>query len=271
MPELPEVATTINGIRPCLQGAVIVGATVRERRLRWPIIADLKQRVEGQTVMDITRRAKYILIRLERGGLLIHLGMTGSMRVTTEDVKPEKHDHFDLLTDTGAVIRYRDPRRFGCMIYCEGDPRNHALLHKLGKEPLEQGFTGAYLYQLSRNRGIAVKAFIMDQSVVVGVGNIYASESLFAAGIRPTRKCSRISMLRYQKLVQEIRNILKDSIDKGGTTIQDFTGTDGRPGYFEQELMVYGHAGDPCQRCGRPIISRVVAQRSSFYCSRCQT
>jgi len=271
MPELPEVTTTINGIRPYLQGAVIVGATIREHRLRWTIRADLEQRLQGRKVVDIQRRAKYIVVILDRGGLLIHLGMTGSFRVTTSQSMPEKHDHFDFTTDAGFVIRYRDPRRFGSMIYCEGDPNQHELLSRLGMEPLEKGFTGSCLYQMGRTRKRAVKAYIMDQSVVVGVGNIYASESLFKAGIHPGRKCSRIALSRYNRLVLEIRDILRNSIDMGGTTIQDFMGTDGRPGYFEQQLLVYGRAGEPCVNCGHAILSRIIAQRSSFFCPQCQT
>ncbi|MCY4149977.1 MAG: bifunctional DNA-formamidopyrimidine glycosylase/DNA-(apurinic or apyrimidinic site) lyase [Gammaproteobacteria bacterium] len=271
MPELPEVTTTINGIRPYFQGAVIAGMAIRERRLRWPIRADLEQRLQGRKVIDIQRRAKYIVVILDRGGLLMHLGMTGSFRVVTSQSRPEKHDHFDFITDAGAVIRYRDPRRFGSLIYCEEDPYRHERLSKFGVEPLELDFTGAYLHRMSRTRKLAVKAFIMDQSVVVGVGNIYASESLFMAGIHPRRKCSRISISRYNKLAGEIQSVLTKSINMGGTTIQDFVGTDGRPGYFEQQLLVYGRCGEPCRHCGRTITTRVIAQRSSFFCPQCQT
>jgi len=271
MPELPEVTTTINGIRPYFQGAVIADLVIREKRLRWPIRADLKQRIQGCKVIDTQRRAKYIVVILDRGGLLIHLGMTGSFRITNSQTTPEKHDHFDFITDAGVVIRYRDPRRFGSLIFCEEDPYQHERLSKLGLEPLEADFTGKYLYHMSRARKMAVKAFIMDQSVVVGVGNIYASESLFLAGIHPRRKCSRISISRYQKLANAIKKILTNSIDMGGTTIQNFAGTDGRPGYFEQQLLVYGRVGKPCDYCGRLISSQVIAQRSSFYCNQCQT
>ncbi len=271
MPELPEVATTINGIRPFLQGAVIADLVIRERRLRWPIRADLKRQIQGCKVLDIRRRAKYIVVVLDRGGLLIHLGMTGSFRIATDQTIPERHDHFDFITDAGDVIRYRDPRRFGSLLYCEENPFQHGLLSKLGPEPLEADFTGTHLYQMSRARKIAVKAFIMDQSVVVGVGNIYASESLFMSGIHPIRKCSRISMSRYHKLANAIQYILTKSIDMGGTTIQNFADTDGRPGYFEQQLQVYGRVGEPCDYCGRIISSQVIAQRSSFYCNQCQT
>lgn len=271
MPELPEVATAISGIRPFLKGAVIAGAVVRERRLRWPVVVDLERRVCGRKVLDVQRRAKYIMVIFDRGGLLVHLGMTGSFRVVAQGSPPDKHDHIDLLTDSGAVIRYRDPRRFGCLIYCDGDPRRHERLSRLGVEPLEENFDGTYLYRLSRARSLAVKAFIMDQSVVVGVGNIYASESLFAAGIHPYRKCSRIAKHRYNRLAQAIRDILMASIAKGGTTIQDFIGSDGRPGYFEQELLVYGRAGYPCCTCGQAIVNRNIAQRSSFFCPQCQS
>ncbi|MCY4313222.1 MAG: bifunctional DNA-formamidopyrimidine glycosylase/DNA-(apurinic or apyrimidinic site) lyase, partial [Gammaproteobacteria bacterium] len=243
------------------QGAVIAGMAIRERRLRWPIRADLEQRLQGRKVIDIQRRAKYIVVILDRGGLLMHLGMTGSFRVVTSQSRPEKHDHFDFITDAGAVIRYRDPRRFGSLIYCEEDPYRHERLSKFGVEPLELDFTGAYLYRMSRTRKLAVKAFIMDQAVgVVGVGNIYASESLFMAGIHPRRKCSRISISRYNKLAGEIQSVLTKSINMGGTTIQDFVGTDGRPGYFEQQLLVYGHCGEPCRQCCRALMARVSGQ-----------
>lgn len=271
MPELPEVTTTISGIRPYLEGAVIVRAEIRERRLRWPIVSDLEQRVAGRKVVDISRRGKYIVVHLDRGGLLVHLGMSGSFRIVDPQTKPERHDHFDLLTDAGPVVRYRDPRRFGCLIHCEGDPGSHERLSRLGMEPLEDGFTGMRLYRLGRIRNVPVKAYIMNSSVVVGVGNIYASESLFAAGISPVRRCSRISIARYDRLALSIRRILADSIAKGGTTLQDFVRADGRPGYFEQELSVYGRAGKPCMTCSHPIKSRVIAQRSTFYCPRCQT
>ena len=271
MPELPEVQTTVDGIRPYLQGRKIVEMVVRERRLRWPVSEDLPGRVRGARVGDIRRRGKYILMDVGSGGLLVHLGMSGSMRVLPGDAPPGKHDHFDLRTDRGQVVRYRDPRRFGCLLHTEGAPDHHPRLERLGVEPLEAGFTADYLYHHARRRRVAVKSLLMDGHVVVGVGNIYASEALHLAGIHPLRSCARISLARYGTLVDTVRDVLGNAIRTGGTTLQDFYGADGEPGYFTMALRVYDRAGEPCKGCGTAVRSVVIAQRSTYYCPRCQT
>ncbi len=269
MPELPEVETTLNGIRPYLLGSK-VRLVVRERRLRWPIDARLEQKIRGRTVTAMRRRGKYMVIHLERGGLLIHLGMSGSFRVLTSRRAAEPHDHYDLINQRGEIIRYRDPRRFGCLLWTPAEPMRHARIRDLGVEPLEPRFDGQYLHRAAKGRTLAVKNLLMNGRVVVGVGNIYASEALFDAGIHPLRGCHRISAARYQHLTESVREILSAAIRQGGSTIRDFAGVDGRPGYFEQKLMVYARAGQPCRRCNAAIRTITIGQRSTFYCPRCQ-
>lgn len=268
MPELPEVETTLRGIEPWLSGQKILAVTVRDPRLRWPVPASV-QKACGQTVLQLQRRAKYLLIRLETGSLLIHLGMSGSVRVLTEDTAPRKHDHFDLVTGR-CVIRFNDPRRFGAFLWLEEPALSHPLLALLGPEPLTGEFDGNHLYRHSRGRSLAVKNFIMDGKIVVGVGNIYASEALYMAGIHPARAAGRVSLGRYEGLAQSIQDVLARAIRQGGTTLRDFAGSDGSPGYFAQELLVYGRAGKPCFQCGKELRQKVIGQRSSFYCSNCQ-
>ena len=270
MPELPEVETTLNGLRPWLLGARIARLVVRERRLRWPIEARLENKLRGRTVAAMRRRGKYLLIDLDRGGLLIHLGMSGSFRVLSEDAAAGSHDHYDLVSDRGPIIRYRDPRRFGALLWTAGDPMAHPRVRTLGVEPLEASLSGAYLRHAAAGRKLAVKGLLMDGRVVAGVGNIYASEALFDAGIHPLRGCHRVSEARYGRLVKSMRKILKRAIRQGGSTIRDFAGADGRPGYFEQQLRVYGREGEPCRRCGARIRNLVIGQRSTFYCPGCQ-
>ncbi|MGR3983814.1 MAG: bifunctional DNA-formamidopyrimidine glycosylase/DNA-(apurinic or apyrimidinic site) lyase [Gammaproteobacteria bacterium] len=269
MPELPEVQTTLNGIRPDLLGAKIQ-LVVRERRLRWPIEPSLEAKVRGRTVTRMRRRGKYMLLDLDRGALLMHLGMSGSFRALSAGAAAARHDHYDLLTDRGRLVRYRDPRRFGCLLWCAGDPLRHNLIRMLGVEPLTAKFNGAYLRASSRGRSCAVKILLMNSRVVVGVGNIYASEALFDAGIHPLRGCHRISELRYQRLSESVQKILTDAISRGGSTIRDFSGADGMPGYFEQELMVYDREGKTCFRCRGKIRCVVAGQRSTFFCGGCQ-
>ncbi|MGR3914993.1 MAG: bifunctional DNA-formamidopyrimidine glycosylase/DNA-(apurinic or apyrimidinic site) lyase [Gammaproteobacteria bacterium] len=269
MPELPEVQTTLNGIRPDLLGAKIQ-LVVRERRLRWHIEPRLEAKVRGRKVMRMRRRGKYILLDLDRGALLMHLGMSGSFRALPQDAAAARHDHYDLLTDRARVVRYRDPRRFGCLLWCAGDPMQHERIRMLGIEPLGAGFNGAYLRESSRGRSCAVKILLMNSRVVAGVGNIYASEALFDAGIHPLRGCHRISELRYQRLSESVQKILTNAIALGGSTIRDFANADGMPGYFEQELMVYDRAGKTCYRCRGEILCAVAGQRSTFFCGGCQ-
>ena len=225
----------------------------------------------GARIEEISRRGKYLLFRTEAGSLIAHLGMSGSLRLVDAGLAPGKHDHVDIVLDSGNALRYNDPRRFGCMLWTLDDPLQHPLLSRLGPEPLEAEFSASYLYQRSRGRRTSVKAFIMDSHVVVGVGNIYANESLYLAGIRPARAAGRVSLGRYEALVQRIREVLSASIRQGGTTLRDFVGGDGKPGYFRQQLNVYDHAGEPCPGCGELLLESRLGQRSTVYCRNCQT
>ena len=270
MPELPEVETTLRGIQPYLLGKKLSGLVVRDRRLRWPIPKNLEDSLSCKVVTQLYRRGKYIIIKVSGGSSLIHLGMSGSMRVILNQEPPEKHDHFDLITEDGPIIRYRDPRRFGCLLWTTGNPHNHPRLEGLGLEPLTSDFNGEVLYNASRSRKQAVKNLIMDGRIVVGVGNIYASEALYKSGIHPARACNRISLQRYENLSQNIKMTLSEAIRQGGTTLQDFIQVDGRAGYFEQSLSVYGRAGEPCLHCGTAIKCQFIGQRSTFYCTKCQ-
>jgi len=270
MPELPEVETTLRGIAPYVTGARIARLLVRERRLRIPIPGGMEEQVRGQRILELRRRGKYLLAALERGGLLIHLGMSGSLRVVAAGAAPAKHDHLDLVLDGGRCLRLRDPRRFGIFLWTPEPPEQHARLRHLGPEPLGEGLDGDYLHQRSRGRRTAVKPFLMDASVVVGVGNIYASEALFRAGILPSRSCHRVGRARYHLLAAAIKEVLSAAIERGGTSLRDFVQEDGSPGYFALSLQVYGRTGEPCAHCGEPIRQRRIGQRSSFYCPRCQ-
>lgn len=269
MPELPEVETTRRGIEPYLVGQRVSRVLVRDRRLRWPIPEDLDVRLSGQCIEAVERRAKYLLIKAETGTLIVHLGMSGSLRLVDAALPAAKHEHVDILLESGQALRYTDPRRFGAMLWSH-EPLAHVLLASLGPEPLGEDFDGDRLYQLSRGRSMAVKPFIMDNAVVVGVGNIYASEALFAAGIDPRRPAGSISRARYLKLGEEIRRILAMAIERGGTTLRDFVGGDGKPGYFQQELFVYGRNGEFCKNCGTTLREIRLGQRASVYCHRCQ-
>ena len=269
MPELPEVETTRRGVEPFSRRQRIVELRVREPRLRWPIPADLPQRLCGLEVLAVDRRAKYLLFRTVEGSLMVHLGMSGSLRVMDPEEPPLKHDHVDLVFDNGRCLRFNDPRRFGCVLWVEpGD--QHALLDRLGPEPLSEAFDGEYLYRLSRGRRAPIKQFIMDGHVVVGVGNIYANEALFLSGILPHRAAGRVSQARYERLAENIKQVLTSAITQGGTTLRDFVGGDGKPGYFAQQLNVYGRAGEPCKACGTLLKERRLSQRSTVYCVACQ-
>lgn len=270
MPELPEVETTRAGIEPYLRGRRITAVKVRQPRLRWPVPADLAQEITGKTVESVARRGKYLLLNVTGGAVLIHLGMSGNLRVIDDDVAPQLHDHVDIVLDSGKLLRLRDPRRFGAVLWAAGDPQVYPLLRELGPEPLEPAFDGDYLHQRARGRKIAVKNFLMNSRVVAGLGNIYANEALFLAGIHPARAAGRISLFRYWLLANAVKEVLHGAIGYGGTTLRDFVREDGRPGYFRHRLRVYGKAGENCIDCGRAITLRVVGQRSSFYCARCQ-
>ena len=270
MPELPEVETTLRGIKPHLLNQRVAKVIVRDHRLRWPVPVSVS-RAEGQQLLSLDRRGKYLLFNLQQGGLLLHLGMSGSLRILESAKEPEKHDHIDVVFENGVCLRFNDPRRFGAFLWVEGQMASHKLLRDLGPEPLSEEFTTDYLYQRSRGRKIAIKNFIMNGHVVVGVGNIYASEALFMAGIHPQRAAGRTSLKRYDSLVVSIQDVLSRAIKQGGTTLRDFSGSDGKPGYFAQELLVYDRAGNACFQCGANIRQKLIGQRSTYFCYTCQT
>ncbi|MCR9105305.1 MAG: bifunctional DNA-formamidopyrimidine glycosylase/DNA-(apurinic or apyrimidinic site) lyase [Gammaproteobacteria bacterium] len=269
MPELPEVETTRRGIEPHCRGKQVRDLVVRERRLRWPVPAYLAEVLVGAQLQAIDRRAKYLLMRTARGTLMIHLGMSGSLRIVAPDAVPAAHDHIDIVLEGSLCLRFNDPRRFGSFHWlAPGAPA--PLLDHLGPEPLSDAFDGELLYARARGRKGAVKNFIMDGKVVVGVGNIYASEALFLSGIRPDRAAGRISLARYERLAQHIKQVLTTAIEQGGTTLRDFVGGDGKPGYFAQQLLVYGRGGQACKRCGGVLREVRLGQRSSVFCLACQ-
>jgi len=269
VPELPEVETTRRGIAPHCEGQTIDKIKVRNGSLRWPVPENIAEQMEGQMIRTVDRRAKYLFLNLDHGTAIIHLGMSGSLRIITDNAPAQKHDHIDLVLSSGVTLRFNDPRRFGCWLWA--DPAAaHPLIASLGPEPLSPEFNGRMLFQLSRSKNTPVKAFIMDSHVVVGVGNIYANEALFKAGIHPRRKAGRISLDRYQRLAEAIREILGAAILMGGTTLRDFVNSDGKPGYFAQSLLVYGRTGEPCPECETPLKEIRMSGRSTVYCTRCQ-
>ena len=272
MPELPEVETTRRGLEPLLVGRRITGAVVRNAALRWPVAPELTTRLPGARIDAVGRRAKYLLLGTAEGHLLLHLGMSGSLRVLAAGTPALKHDHVDILLDDGQCLRLHDPRRFGSILYAGDDPARHALLAHLGPEPLEldTAALGAHLHAASRARRVAVKLFLMDAGVVVGVGNIYASEALFRAGIRPGKPAVSLSRLAYVRLAGAVQAVLGEAIAAGGTTLRDFSNSDGLPGYFAQELNVYARAGAPCRACATPVREQRMGQRSTFWCPVCQ-
>jgi len=270
MPELPEVETSLRGIRPTLNNQTISKLVVRNRKLRWPVPSGLNGKLSGQKVLSVRRRGKYLLIGVETGTVLMHLGMSGSLRVVSAATPAGKHDHVDIELASGKSIRFNDPRRFGCLLWTSADPLQHKLLKELGPEPLSDEFDTDYLHALGAKRKVAIKQFIMNSNVVVGVGNIYASESLYRAGIHPARAANRIGKARYGKLVLAIKTVLAEAIEQGGTTLRDFHGSDGKPGYFRIKLKVYDRAGEPCESCGKPLKHIVQGQRSTYFCNSCQ-
>jgi formamidopyrimidine-DNA glycosylase len=269
MPELPEVETTRRGLAPHLMGRRVLAATLRRPDLRWPIPDAIGSELPGQRIANVTRRAKYLLLEAETGSALLHLGMSGSLRVLPIGTPPGSHDHVDLALDSGNLLRFTDPRRFGCLLWQPAGSL-HPLLAGLGPEPLSPAFDGAHLWRVSRGRRAPVKTFLMDQAVVVGVGNIYAAEALFAAGIAPRTPAGRVSLRRYDALCSAVQGILAQAIERGGTTLRDFLDPDGAPGYFEQELLVYGRAGARCKVCKSPLRHAMIGQRASVWCPRCQ-
>ncbi|RLP53179.1 MAG: bifunctional DNA-formamidopyrimidine glycosylase/DNA-(apurinic or apyrimidinic site) lyase [Ketobacter sp.] len=270
MPELPEVETTRRGILPHIVGQRVKTLEVRQAKLRWPVPDSIHQ-VAGKKLLDVERRGKYLLFRFRNGTVIAHLGMSGSMRITAPDEPPGFHDHVDMVFSDGRRLRYCDPRRFGAWLWTEEEPTDHPLIASLGPEPLTEAFHATYLHGKSRGRKSSIKAFIMDSHIVVGVGNIYANEALFMAGIHPKRAAGKVSAARYEKLVQAIKQVLADAINMGGTTLRDFVGGDGKPGYFQQTLRVYGRANRPCRNCQTPLKEIRLGQRSTVFCKLCQT
>jgi formamidopyrimidine-DNA glycosylase len=279
MPELPEVETICRGIAPYLTGQHITHVTIRQSQLRWPVPLDLNAQLAGARIAQVARRGKYLLLTSEKskkgkknksGHLIIHLGMSGRLWLVAKGQPAAKHDHCDFHLTNDYWLRYHDPRRFGAILWTQQDPQLHPLLAHLGPEPLTDEFSADYLYTRGKDRNQPIKTFIMDSKVVVGVGNIYANEALYQAGIRPDRMAKSIAKGRYQRLAKAIKAVLAQAIAQGGTTLKDFVGADGQPGYFQQSLAVYGRAGEPCLACSRPVKQIKLAQRSTYYCSYCQ-
>ena len=270
MPELPEVETSVRGISPYLTGETIAEIVIRQKQLRWQVSEQLSQ-MAGAKILTIYRRAKYLIIHTDRGDILIHLGMSGSLGILNQGMPNNigKHDHIDLVTESGVILRYNDPRKFGAWLWAES-AESADLLAKLGPEPLSEAFNGEYLYQQSRRKTVAVKNFIMNNAVVVGVGNIYACESLFMAGIHPELATQNLTPKQCERLTAVIKQVLTQAIIQGGTTLKDFIQPDGKPGYFAQVLQVYGRKGEECHDCGSVIQAKVIGQRNSFFCPNCQ-
>lgn len=270
MPELPEVETTVRALRPILEGRRITNAVVREPRLRWPVPTDLPSVLRGAVMRSVARRAKYILVGMPAGTLIIHLGMSGRFCLARPGDTPEKHDHVDIITDQGHILRYTDPRRFGAMLWTAKTPAEHPLIAELGPEPWDPDLSGDVLFDRSRRRTGPVKTFLMDGTIIVGVGNIYANEALFRAGIKPTRAANRVSRAQYTDLLDHVRQVLGEAIAAGGTTLRDFAAGERQAGYFRVSLAVYGRGGQPCIQCGTPLKEVRIANRSTVYCAHCQ-
>jgi formamidopyrimidine-DNA glycosylase len=270
MPELPEVETICRGIEPYIIGQTIKQVLVRQPRLRWLVSETLADDLQGLTIMSVTRRAKYLLLATEQGTLLIHLGMSGRLRILMTEQEVAKHDHIDIVLTNGTVLRFNDPRRFGAVLWTVESATEHQLLKSLGVEPLSEACNGELLFQLSRKRKVPIKSFIMDSHIVVGVGNIYANEALFMAGLLPTRHAGTIDLNDYDRLVTCIQVVLRHAIEQGGTTLKDFVNESGQAGYFQQQLRVYGRAGLPCVDCQQPLQEVKLANRTTVFCCDCQ-
>ncbi len=271
MPELPEVETTRRGLEKPLRGRRVTRVIVREPRLRWRVPRALAKEMSGARIDAVERRAKYLLLRTPKGTAILHLGMSGSLRVIPAITPPAKHDHVDLVLDNGRCLRLRDPRRFGALLWTRDDPMQHVLLRHLGPEPLGRDFHATHLWAATRRRRVAMRDLLLNARIVSGIGNIYANEALFLAGVRPTRPAGRLNRVECERLVKSIRRILERAIRAGGTTLRDFSNADGQPGYFQQTLQVYGRSGEPCRRCGNSIKTARLGNRSAFYCPKCQS
>jgi formamidopyrimidine-DNA glycosylase len=270
MPELPEVETTLRGIAPYIEGKRVERVVVRMAKLRLPVSREIIEELPGRTIIRAERRGKYLLLRLDRGSVILHLGMSGHLRLVPATTLPGKHDHLDIILETGLALRLVDPRRFGLALWTSEEPLNHPLLIGLGPEPLGERFTGDYLFQASRGRIVAVKQFVMDSHTVAGVGNIYANEVLFRSGINPARSAGTISLARFRRLAVALRDVLSEAIDLGGTTLRDFRDGEGKPDYFRVRLDVYGREGEPCSRCSATIQHIRQVGRSTYFCEKCQ-
>ncbi len=271
MPELPEVETTRRGIAARIIGRTVARVVVRQPRLRERVPGALSKELPGQTIRAVERRAKYLLLRTGTHTAILHLGMSGSLRTVPCTTEPAPHDHVDIVLDDGSCLRLRDPRRFGLLAWTRGDPLKHKLLRDLGPEPADDAFNGEYLHRVTRRRRVAIRDLLLNSRIIAGIGNIYANEALFKAGVRPARAASRLKREDCERLVESVRRTLARAIEAGGTTLRDFRNADGLPGYFQQALDVYGRAGEPCRRCHETIRGRRIGQRSAFYCPRCQT
>lgn len=270
MPELPEVETVMHGLKPYVEGAMIKDVVLRHHQLRWPIPTGLRDHLFQQHVTGLSRRGKYLLMRTDSGTLIMHLGMSGSLRIVTSKAPINRHDHVDIVFSNQNIMRFTDPRRFGALLWTSDDPYNHVLLKSQGVEPLDSDFTADYLKNRSQLRRIATKSFIMDSKIVVGIGNIYAAEALFLAGIHPASPAGLLTLVQCQQLVIAIKQVLQSAIKQGGTTIKDFINSEGKPGYFKQQLAVYARGSLPCVRCQAPLCSFKLGQRSTVFCANCQ-
>lgn len=271
MPELPEIETTLRGIKPYIEQQTVQRVVIRDYRLRWPIPRNIMNKMQQQKMQRVTRRAKYLLLIFDHGTAIIHLGMSGSLRILTTKVAPPKHAHFDIEFANDITLRFMDPRRFGALLWGNTAVHLHPLLKHLGPEPLNATFNHHYLFQTAQRRKVAIKTFIMNQKIVVGVGNIYANEALFTAGIHPLTPAHTLSLEQHHQLVKAIKRILRKAIQRGGTTLKDFSNSDGKPGYFSQHLQVYGREGLPCYQCQTPLTAVRISQRSTVFCAQCQT
>ncbi len=270
MPELPEVETTLRGIVPHVANQVITKVIVRQFQLRWPIPVNLPSLLLGKRFLQLERRAKYLILKSNQGCLLIHLGMSGHLRILTNFQLPNKHDHVDIEFHNKKILRFNDPRRFGAILWLEGNPDEHPLLKHLGVEPLTRQFNAKYLHARAMGRNVPIKSFLMDNKIVTGIGNIYATEALFAAGIHPLSPAKSLAISQLEKLVTSSKEILRRAIKNGGTTLKDFVDSHGKPGYFSSQLKVYGRAGESCVNCNSILEFLRIGQRSTVYCSRCQ-
>lgn len=270
MPELPEVETIMRGLSPQLEGSIIQNVLIRHNQLRWPIPSDLQIRLTQQKIIRLSRRGKYLLIQLVAGTLIIHLGMSGSLRILDTHIPPTRHDHLDFILSNDKLLRYNDPRRFGAILWTQDEPSTHPLLKSMGIEPLSTQFTGKYLHQHASSRKVSIKPFIMNSKIVTGIGNIYAAEALFMARIHPITPAALLSLEECERIVISIKQVLHAAITQGGTTLKDFVNSEGKPGYFSQKLHVYGRAGLPCTACGKPLYSIQLGQRSTVFCHDCQ-